>query len=89
MVNIKQWTKNMVVWAGMLSVSAQMTSNSGMTTTDKVYCHQPHTHISHWEKVATQPAFKEGISKSKLVFYNDKNVSTLEIKNLANDHVMH
>ena len=47
MVNIKQWTKNMVVWAGMLSVSAQMTPNSGMTTTDKVYCHQPHTHISH------------------------------------------
>ena len=30
----------------LLSVSAQMTSNSVMTTTDMVYCHQPHTHIT-------------------------------------------
>ena len=31
----------------LLSVSAQMTSVSVMTTTDMVYCHQPHAHISH------------------------------------------
>ena len=30
----------------LLSVSAQMTSISLMTTTDMVYCHQPHTHIT-------------------------------------------
>ena len=37
--------------------------------------------------MVTQPSFKEGISKSKLVFYNDKSVSILGIKNLANGHV--